>query len=217
MRAAILVSWALSLMVILLLIGPDRILQSYSNVTPEEIRQFILSFGALSVLAYLCIHAVRPFFFLPATPFTIAGGYLFGFAYGMVYSIIGTTLSAIITFIISRYLFRDYVKQRIRGRFAKWDKDMENNGPLVVAILRVIPVVPLDIVGYIAGASGIKFKDFLAGTLIGILPGIFALTLLGSSLTRVDSTMFYVSLVVVIIVMGIPGLYRHIIQKKANN
>jgi len=110
MRIGVLAVWLIALVGTIIYIGPGTIMQNYTKVNPESIRQIIESYGIFSIAAYEFLHALRPFTFLPVTPFTIAGGYIFGQLYGLIFSMAGTTLAATITFFLSRYIFRDYIK-----------------------------------------------------------------------------------------------------------
>jgi uncharacterized membrane protein YdjX (TVP38/TMEM64 family) len=47
-----------------------------------------------------------------------------------------------------------------------------------------VPVAPFTVVNLVAGASDIRFRDFLLGTIIGLLPGLIALTLLGYQISE---------------------------------
>ena len=38
--------------------------------------------------------------------------------------------------------------------------------------MRLLPVAPFSVVNVVAGASHIRWSDFLLGTLIGLLPGV---------------------------------------------
>jgi uncharacterized membrane protein YdjX (TVP38/TMEM64 family) len=211
-RVAIIAIWALAIVTVILLIGPGNILHAYRMVTPGSIRHFVLSFGSLSSFGFIFINFIRPFTFLPVTPFTVAGGFIFGHFYGLLLSLIGTMLSAVLTFSMSRYLFRDQIKQWLKGRFDGVDKKFEGSGVFMVAAVRVIPVIPFDAVGYVAGISNIRFRDYLLGSLIGELPGAFVLTMLGSSLGRVGSPIFYLSMTLFILLMAIPEIYTRIVR-----
>jgi uncharacterized membrane protein YdjX (TVP38/TMEM64 family) len=46
-----------------------------------------------------------------------------------------------------------------------------------LAGLRLIPIAPFTIVNLVAGASGVRLRQFLAGTLIGMGPGIVLICL----------------------------------------
>lgn len=208
LKVTILFSWGLALLLILLLIGPQKIIDSYGSLTPQSIRDFVSSYGVLSAMIYLVLHAIRSFVFLPVTPLTIAGGYLFGTAFGLVLTIAGRTIiSATITFYLSRHLLRDYIKTKIKGRYAGWDRRLEKDCIFYVILMRIIPLFPYDAVGYVAGASSISFKKYLAGTIIGDLPGVLVLTIFGSSLNEPGSSQFYLSIFIALVAMAISGLY----------
>ena len=214
LKMAIVLSWGLALLIILLFLGPQRIIDLFSGLTPRHIRGFIASFGLLSALVYLLIYALRPFFFLPVTPFTIAGGFLFGNGLGLVLSITGRLISATITFSVSRYLFRDYIRSRIRDKYARWEERLEKKGLVYVAILRMLPMLPFDVVGYVSGVSGIGYRKYIVGTFLGDLPGIIVLTFLGDSLSDPGSTRFYLSVLLAIVVAAASWLYIIIFVRK---
>lgn len=214
-RTALIISWAIALLAIILFLGPDKIIASYASFTPDNIRHQISSFGILSAIIYILSYAIRPFIFLPVTPFTIAGGFLFGTTTGLILTLIGRTiLSATIAFCLSRYLFRDYVRSKIKNRYAIWDGRLEKGGIAYIAIMRMIPMLPFDMVGYIAGSSSITYKRYITGTFLGDLPGVFVLTFLGSSLLEPGSFQFYLSIILTIIVAGGSWLYIIYINKR---
>ena len=161
LRIAAICLWIAMLAGIVVILGPTEIITAYEHVSPQGIRDLISSFGALAVVAFLVISIIRPFFFLPATPFTLASGYLFGFWQGMLWSLAGTTLSAILTFFIARYLFHDYVMRRFSGRVRGIDRAIESRGWRAILFMRLIPMLPFDAVSYVAGISSIRFKDYI--------------------------------------------------------
>ncbi len=213
LRLAFIAVWAIVILAAILYIGPENIVRDYTKITPGGIKELVLSYGAMSVVAYELLHALRPFTFLPATPFTMAGGYIYGHAPGLLFAMIGTTLSSILTFGLSRYLFRDYLRKRLSTHYAGFDSRFDNGGIFTVAAMRIIPVLPFDAVGYVSGVSSIKFTDYLIGTLIGELPGAFVLTMLGSSLDDMRSPWFMVSLVLAALFFLLPEIYRRFIKK----
>jgi phospholipase D1/2 len=44
-------------------------------------------------------------------------------------------------------------------------------------LTRVVPVAPFTVVNLVAGASHIRWRDFAVGTVLGMAPGIFVITL----------------------------------------
>jgi len=204
-RVAILCLWMLALVAIAIVVGPDRVLGSYESLTPQGIKETIDSFGALSVLIYLLVSLARPLLFLPVSPFTIAGGFIFGLGWGFLWSMMGSTASAVFVFFLSRFMLHDFIMNHLKGRYSAVDKIMEGRGWSFVLLLRMIPVLPFDLVSCFAGVSNLKFRDFLIGTILGEIPGAFVLVVLGTSLDDIGSAYFYLAIALVILVFA--GLY----------
>ena len=53
---------------------------------------------------------------------------------------------------------------------------------LSIIALRLVPLVPFNVLNYLAGASAIRTRDYVAGTAIGIIPGAIAFATLGGSI-----------------------------------
>jgi phospholipase D1/2 len=48
---------------------------------------------------------------------------------------------------------------------------------LAVVTLRIVPLAPFSIINAIAGATHIRLRDFVVGTVLGELPGLVSLAL----------------------------------------
>lgn len=208
LRIMTLVAWILLIIAIIFIIGPGNLIASYNSLTPVGIKNFMLSFGILSVIVFILICTFRPIVFLPVTPFTLASGFLFGIWWGILISLVGTTLSAVFTFAVSRFLFHDYVKNKVVNKYPAIEKLLEGRGWKFVAIVRLVPMIPFDAVGYISGASKIRFRSYFIGSVIGELPGAIVLVMLGSSLFDIGSTTFYVSLILALIIILAPAVFK---------
>ena len=76
--------------------------------------------------------------------------------------------------------------QRLLGEnLRRRDRKLEHRGIITVALIRKVPVAPFTIVNMAMGASAIRFRDFVAGTALGMVPGIAAFALVGDGLMRV--------------------------------
>ncbi len=206
--------WLVPVAALVLILGPGNAASYYAHVTPQAIRDQVNGYGALAAVAFVIASLVRPLLFLPVTPFTIASGFIFGFWQGLAWSFTGTTLSAMLTFFLSRYLFHDYVTRRFAGRLEHLNRALEDSGWTYVMSVRIIPVVPFDLVGFVAGASSVRFRDYLIGTVLGELPGAVVLVMLGDSLEAIGSGTFYLSLVLAAIVLAGPVAVRRWMRKR---
>ena len=61
-------------------------------------------------------------------------------------------------------------------------KILAKQGLLTVAIVRNLPVAPFTIVNLLAGASRIRFRDYLIGTAVGMVPGVLAISIFADRL-----------------------------------
>ncbi len=91
---------------------------------------------------------------------------------GGVCSMIGALLSAVVTFAIGRHLRRETVRRLAGSRLNRLSLRLARQGLLAVVAVRILPLAPFSIVNVVAGATHIRWTDFLLGTAIGLLPGI---------------------------------------------
>jgi len=75
---------------------------------------------------------------------------------------------------------------------------MKKGGFFLVFILRLIPLFPFDVISYVAGFSGVKFKDFALATILGTIPGIFVFVNVGDKATDISSSNFYLSIALLV-------------------
>jgi len=99
-------------------------------------------------------------------------GIVFGPVFGSLYAIGGTMLSAAVAYGIGHWLGRETVQKLVGPRINKLSKRIARRGILAIVIIRMLPVAPFTVVNMVAGASHIRFRDYLIGTLLGMLPGI---------------------------------------------
>lgn len=118
----------------------------------------------------------------PVTVLIAATILTFGPIHGFIYSFIGMTLSAWLTFLIGRQMGRQAVERWSR-RLHRLSHRLADKGVLAVVTVRVLPVAPFTVVNMIAGATHIRARDFLIGTIIGELPGLIALSIFVDQIT----------------------------------
>src|SRR5258705_14001781 len=59
---------------------------------------------------------------------------------------------------------------------------LARKGILSLFLLHVFPIAPFSVLNLLAGATHIRFKDFLIGTVLGMTPGLLILTFFGHQL-----------------------------------
>lgn len=101
----------------------------------------------------------------------------FGPWWGFLYAFLGMTLSAMVTFGIGRLLGRSLVDRWAGLRLKQINSMLQSKGVFAVITLRILPLAPFSIINAVAGASHIRTRDFLVGTILGELPGLLSLAL----------------------------------------
>jgi phospholipase D1/2 len=136
-------------------------------LAPVIILAFYL-LGGLVAFPVLILVVMTSFLFDPFSAFALAMG--------------GSLMSGTMMFWIGNALGRKFVRAVAGKRINRLSRNLARQGLLTIVILRIVPIAPYSIINLVAGASHIRFRDFFIGTIIGMLPGIFAITLFTESL-----------------------------------
>ena len=136
--------------------------------------------GAWGVLIYGAAYASALVVLLPAAPFTIGAGLIYGL-WGFPLALGSATLGASLAFLVSRHLVRGRVARLIANRpgLRAVDRAVAEEGWRVVVLLRLSPLVPFNLQNYACGASSIGFWPYVAATGAGIAPGCLLYVYLG--------------------------------------
>lgn len=137
---------------------------------------------------------VRPLTPAPATVFSIAAGLLFGLAGGLAVVLAGALLGAAGGFALARRLGRDAVAGVDSDRLRRLDAMLARRGLLAVIGVRLVPLLPFTALNYACGLTGVRARDYLLGTALGILPGATAFVTVGAYGADPGSVPFLVAL-----------------------
>ena len=121
---------------------------------------------------------------VPATPVVVAAGLLFGIWTGFSVAYGALTLAALLGFVTGHFLGTEALRRLAGKRLDQLSRHLARRGILTVFSLRLIPLAPFTVVNLVAGASRIRFRDFLVGSLAGLAPGTIALTVFSDQLLR---------------------------------
>ncbi len=91
---------------------------------------------------------------------------------GFVCSAVGTLLAASATFGIGRLIGKRPLRRWLGARLDALEKRIATRGVIAIALVRKVPIAPFTFVNMAIGALGIRFRDFIFGTALGMLPGI---------------------------------------------
>jgi uncharacterized membrane protein YdjX (TVP38/TMEM64 family) len=134
--------------------------------------QWVASLGVWGPVVFILGYAVAAVAFIPGSLLTLAAGAIFGLAKGTIYTLIGATLGASAAFLVARYVARRPIERKIAGnaKFAAIDRAVGREGFKIVALLRLSPIFPFNLLNYSLGLTKVGFWPYVAAS-IAMLPG----------------------------------------------
>ena len=124
----------------------------------------------------VCAYVALGLALVPVLLLVAATGIAFGPWLGPIYAMAGCMASASTGFAIGRRVGFKRI-ERIGGpRVTRIGRALERNGTLAIFLLRKVPA-PFLLANIVAGASKVRYRDFVAGTLLGM--GAFVVALAG--------------------------------------
>jgi uncharacterized membrane protein YdjX (TVP38/TMEM64 family) len=144
-------------------------------LTAEALGSFLDAAGFWAPIVYMLLYAVGVCLFLPGTLLTGLGAAIFGPYWGFLYVWFGAMAGASAAFFIGRTLGREFAASLIGDRLKKYDDAIERNGFATVLYLRLVyfPFTPMN---FGMGLTKVRFRDYFAGTGLGIIVGTFIFT-----------------------------------------
>jgi uncharacterized membrane protein YdjX (TVP38/TMEM64 family) len=107
---------------------------------------------------------------------TLAGGAVFGFWWGALLNTLGANLGATAAFLLARWLGRDGLEALLGSRLAGIDRITQQSGFAWLLRLRLIPIVPFNLLNFASGLTAMPWPAYVAATAIGIVPGTLVYT-----------------------------------------
>jgi len=151
---------------------------------PAQLRTWASGAGAAAPALMFGTYVVATLVPIPRTVFSLASGLLLGPVVGVSVALVATAVSGLLSFALARSLGRRIVARHMdRASVRAVNARLTGGGWLAVASLRLIPAIPFLPTNYACGLSSVPTRPYLAGTMIGSLPGTAAAVVLGDTLT----------------------------------
>ncbi|UCF87245.1 MAG: TVP38/TMEM64 family protein [Nitrospiraceae bacterium] len=174
-------------------------------LNPEYIQQWLDSFGFFAPLFYISLMSlavvISP---IPSLPLDIASGAFFGPIWGTIYSVIGASAGAVISFLISRFLGREFIERFLGGHVNFCTSCSDRILTKFVFLSRLLPFISFDIISYGAGLTKMSLRMFVIATVIGMIPLTFIYNYFGSVLVFGKNITILSGLVMVLIFFLVP-------------
>jgi pyruvate/2-oxoglutarate dehydrogenase complex dihydrolipoamide dehydrogenase (E3) component/uncharacterized membrane protein YdjX (TVP38/TMEM64 family) len=164
----------------------------------NELDSFKTYYGQHKVLTmaiYMVVYILVTALSLPgAVIMTLAGGALFGLFYGVVLVSFASTIGATLAFLVSRYMFKDWVQNKFSSKLLAINKGIEKEGGLYLFTLRLVPVFPFFVINLVMGVTTIRTAVFYIVSQVGMLPGTIVFINAGTQLAKIETAKGILSL-----------------------
>lgn len=174
--------WGLPLLALSILLVVSAVALPLEQIL-VHIQQWALEYPALAAGAVGTLFFVGVILLLPVSPIVMLAGFLFGIVNGFALIWVTGLLASSLAFWIGRSTARNWIERKIRNRtvFIAVDRAIERNGLWIVLLTRLAMVFPYGPLNYSLGLSSVRYRDYLIGTNIGMVPPFLLVAYLGSS------------------------------------
>lgn len=188
LRKAVVVCFWLSLIVLCFTYRDDITVERIVTFTPED--------PVLTAFVMLCLFALKSVTFcIYGGILYAANGILFPLPVAILMNIAGTVVMTSLPFFIGKKAGSRALEQ-LTQRSPKLEmlKDAPHKNEFFISFfVRIVGLLPGDLVGMYLGASGIRYSRYFVGTQLGLLPAVLAFSVMGMSIDDPSSPAFILS------------------------
>jgi len=155
-----------------------------SYLTVERANQWADSFAGYWWAPLIVVFAYTPasLILFPRWLITLAAVIAFGAWVALPLAYSGVLLAALSGYCAGRLVDRNTVRRLAGTRLNRLSSHLRRRSLLAVTLVRLVPVAPFMVINAVMGGIRIRVRDFVLGTILGMLPGMLATTVLGGQL-----------------------------------
>ncbi|ATJ81637.1 TVP38/TMEM64 family protein [Halomonas beimenensis] len=135
-----------------------------------------------AVLVVMAIYAGASLVMFPLSLLVALTGLLFGPWWGFGHALAGTLAASVLTWWVGRRLGRDALMRHGGKHLKGLSRYLAGRGIRTMTLVNLLPLAPFTLTNMMAGAFHLRFRDYMIGSTLGIIPGLAGVTLLGSQL-----------------------------------
>ena len=156
------------------------------NFSGADVVSLLSDNPVFSVLELLVLYILKTCSIMfPLGALQVASGMIYPLPLALAVNLVGVAIIVTIPFILGKKTAPELQRKLIQ-RFPKLQRveNFQNRNPFTYCfLLRVVCVVPGDLLSWYLGTTGLEYLLFVLGTVLGKLTGMILFTLLGANLT----------------------------------
>ncbi len=154
-------------------------------LTPRGIEQLLAALREpwWAPLAFVAAYTIAAALDFSGLVLTLVGGAVFGFWWGALLNLLGANLGASAAFWVARLLGREGLHALLGDRLsAGLDRLAHQAGFAWLLRLRLIPIVPFNLLNFASGLTALPWRTYAAATAIGVIPATLVYTFFADAL-----------------------------------
>ena len=170
--------------------------QMFSADSMNAVADYLRGFGVWTLLVSLIMMILQAVIApLPSTLIIGANGVIFGVWQGVLLSWFGVLAGASVSYWLARWLGREAIVRWFGMKHMhQVDRMSERDGFWIVLMARLIPIISLDVISYLAGLSRMEYWRFLIASAIGMLPSVIVYTIIAHDLALAQLSIWRISI-----------------------
>ena len=154
-------------------------------LTPRGIEQLLAALREpwWAPLAFVAAYTIAAALDFSGLVLTLVGGAVFGFWWGALLNLLGANLGASAAFWVARLLGREGLHALLGDRLSGGlDRLAHQAGFAWLLRLRLIPIVPFNLLNFASGLTALPWRTYAAATAIGVIPATLVYTFFADAL-----------------------------------
>jgi pyruvate/2-oxoglutarate dehydrogenase complex dihydrolipoamide dehydrogenase (E3) component/uncharacterized membrane protein YdjX (TVP38/TMEM64 family) len=150
---------------------------------------WVADFPLQAAGVYFTLYVLVTALALPmAVVFSLVGAALFGLWWSLLLVSFASSLGATLAFLMSRYLFKDWVQHKFGTHLQRINQGVAQDGAVYLLSLRLIPLVPFFLINLLFGLTSMHPGRFYLVSQLGMLPGTLIYLNAGTQLLQLRTT-----------------------------
>jgi len=141
----------------------------------------LIAASPVAPIVFILLHIAASLFFVPRTLLALGAGIVFGMWWGIVWAALGSVAGGVVGFLVARYIYGGFVERADPSRLQALLRRAESGGWRMVAVVRLLPIIPHSLTNYALGLTRVPLGAFAFGSLLGQLPLTIAYADLGAA------------------------------------
>ena len=119
------------------------------------------------------------------SPVAIMGGFIFGKWIGTIVVVSGLTIGATLLYIFGNYFLKELIREKFLNKYQNLETKFKKSEFIYLLFYRMVGGIPWQLQCLLPTLFDVKLKNYFFSTLIGVVPGCFLITSIGSGLEKI--------------------------------